>query len=254
MLVEVDIVTFHSVSHIEVVRQVGVLAGNRRDALHCRQDAELLAVSTNSEVLLLHVACVNVEDTPRNLEVAEAQDLCLTQNIGRNLLDGVVGLQFVFVVDDVLHAFDEPLVYLRQFFDAVNRITLFKCLCKGEDAEICRIGKFFIKVLELHMVVSYETMHALAYHTQALLKHFLETATDAHDFADGLHAGADLAAHTRKLREVPARNLTNQVVERRSYVGTVRRSHFADLVEGVAEGNLCSHKSKRITCCLTCEG
>ena len=72
MLVEVDVVTLHSVGHVEVVREVRMLAGNRGDALHCGQDAELLAVSTNGKVLLLHVACVNIEDTPCNLEVAEA--------------------------------------------------------------------------------------------------------------------------------------------------------------------------------------
>ena len=126
-------------------------------------------------------------------------------------------------------------------------------MSKGKNAEIRGIGEFLIKVFELHMVVANETMHALTYHAQALLKHFLEAATDTHDFADGLHAGADLAAHTRKLREVPARNRTNQVVERRSNVSTVRSSHFANLIESVAEGNLCSHKSKRITGCFTCE-
>ena len=196
---------------------------------------------------------MNIKDTPCYLEVAEAQDLCLTQDIGRNLLDGIVRLQFVLVVHNVLHALDEPFVYLRQLFDAVHSIALFECLCKGKDAEVGRVGEFLIEVLELHMVVANEAVHALTNHSQALLQHLLEAAANAHNLSDGLHAGANLATHTRELGEVPARYLADEVVERRSHISAVRRTHLSDLVEGIAQGNLRCNECQGIARCLTCQ-
>ena len=254
VFVEVDVVALHGVSHVEVVRQVGVFAGNRRDALHGRQNAELLAVSTHGEVLLLHIAGMHLQHAPCYLEVTEAKHLCLADDLSRNLLDGVVCLELVLVIDDVLHALDEPGVNLRQLFDAFYGVAFLQGLSQSEDAEVGRVGQFLVEVLELHVVVAYEAMHPLPYHAQALLEHLLKTAADAHNLADGLHAGAYLAAHACELRQVPTRYLADEVVERGSHISAVRRTHLANLVEGVAEGNLCSHECQRIARCLTCQG
>ena len=160
-----------------------MLGSHCRDALHGGQDAKFLSVGANGQILLLHVASMHIEHAPCYLEVAEAKHLCLRQDIGRNLLDGVVSLQFVLEIHDVLHALDEPLVYLRKLFNALYRVTFFEGLSEGEDAEVSGVSQFFVEVLELHMVVADEAVHALPYHSQALLKHFLEAATDTHNLA-----------------------------------------------------------------------
>ena len=90
-------------------------------------------------------------------------------------------------------------------------------------------------------------MHSLTNHTQALLDNFFKGTSDRHDFAYRLHAGADFAADTYELRQVPTRNLANQVVKLRSCVCRVGSSHLADLVERIAQRNLGSHKCQRIT-------
>ncbi len=254
VLVEVDVVAFRRVGHVEVVRQVGMLAGNRRDALHGGQDAELLPVGAHGKVLLLHVAGMHVQHAPCYLEIAEAKHLCLHEHFGRHVLNGIVALQLVLEVDDVLHPLDEPGVNLRQLLDALHAVALLQGLGEGEDAEVGGVSQLLVEVLEADMVVADEAVHALPYHPQALLQHLLEAASDAHDLAHRLHAGAYLAAYASELREVPSGNLADEVVQRGSNVGTVCRAHLAYLVEGVAQGYLRCHKGQRIARRLACEG
>ena len=107
--------------------------------------------------------------------------------------------------------------------------------------------QFVIQIIEFHIVIAYKAMHALAYHTQTFLDNFLERAADRHDFAHRLHARTDFARHTRKLSQVPTGNFTNQVIQLRSLVSGIRSTHFADLVERIAQCNLGGNESERIT-------
>ena len=75
-----------SVCHIEVVGEVWMLTCNCWDTLNGRKDTELLTLSTNSKVLLLHVAFLDLEHETRNLEVGETEHLSLTDHIGRKFL------------------------------------------------------------------------------------------------------------------------------------------------------------------------
>ena len=75
-----------SVCHIEVVGEVWMLTCNCWDTLNGREDAELLTLSANSKVLLLHVAFLYLEHETRNLEVRETEHLCLANNISRKFL------------------------------------------------------------------------------------------------------------------------------------------------------------------------
>ena len=87
----------------------------------------------------------------------------------------------MFKVDDILQAFYEPRIYLGQLLDTFYGITFFECLGKSEDTEICRVSEFFVEVIEVDVFVTYEAMHALAYHSQALLQHLFERTADAHN-------------------------------------------------------------------------
>ena len=81
-------------------------------------------------------------------------------------------------------------------------------------------------------------MHALPNHAQTLLHNLLEGASDGHDLADGLHAGADATTDASKLRQVPTGDLSDEVIHLRSDGGRARCARFADLVERVANRQL----------------
>ena len=65
------------VGEIQVVCQFGVLAGYRGYALHAGQDALLLTVLPNLQILFLHVAALWLQDEAGNLEVGESTPLNL---------------------------------------------------------------------------------------------------------------------------------------------------------------------------------
>ena len=74
------------IGEVEVVGELGMLGGHRRNALHGRHDALLLAELTNGEVLLLHITTLGLQYEAGNLEVAESAALCLEQQtIGQRL-------------------------------------------------------------------------------------------------------------------------------------------------------------------------
>ena len=74
------------------------------DALHGRQDAHLLAVVANLQNLTLHAALAALEHATCYLEVAETHSLCLAEFVQGDFLHGVVLLQVVLHVHDVLQA------------------------------------------------------------------------------------------------------------------------------------------------------
>ena len=151
-----------------------MLASHSRDALHGRKDVQLLAQGTDSENLLLHVGILGLQYEAANLEVRESQYLSLTQYLGRNLLQRIIFRKLVLVIYDILHALDEPRVNLCQLLDALDGVTFLQSLGDGEDTEVGRVGKLLIQVVELGVVVAYETMHSLTNHTETLLEHLLE--------------------------------------------------------------------------------
>ena len=135
-------------------------------------------MSRNDEIMacvkhfaLYGVLCLQYEAA--YLEVREAQNLGLAQYLGRNLLQCVVFRKLVLVVYNILHALDEPRVDLGQLLDALDGVAFLQSLGDGKDTEVGRIGKLLIQVVELGVVVAYETVHSLTDHAQTLLEHLL---------------------------------------------------------------------------------
>ena len=93
------------VGEVEVVGELRMLAGNGRNTLDRRQDALLLAVFANLQVLLLHIGGLGLQDEAGNLEVREATLLYLQQQLIGEFLQLVVLLQLVLQVNDMLQAF-----------------------------------------------------------------------------------------------------------------------------------------------------
>ena len=94
----------------------------------------------------------------------------------------------MFEVNDILQTFDKPRIYLRQFLDAFYGIAFLECLSKSKDTEVCRVSEFLVEVVEIDVLVAHKAVHALTYHSQALLQHLFERATDAHNLTNRLHA------------------------------------------------------------------
>ena len=134
----------------------------------------------------------------------------------------------------MLQTLQEPFVNLGQFLNTVDSVTLLQSLGDSKDTQVGGVGQGIVQIVELRMIVAYETVHTLTNHTQTLLNHFLERASDRHDFANRLHRRTNQTAHTGKLREIPAWNLTYHIVEARSHVCRRCGTHLANLVECIA--------------------
>ena len=117
--------------------------------------------------------------------------------------------------------------------DAVYRVAFFKRFGYGEDTEVGRVGQRVVQVIEFHVVVTDETVHALSDHTQTFLHDFLEALADRHNLADRFHARTDLAAYTDKLSQVPTRDLYDHVIYFWCFVSGVGSSHLTDFVKAV---------------------
>ena len=80
----------------------------------------------------------------------------------------------MLVVNDILHALNEPRVNLGEVEESLYCVALLKSLSDGEDTEVGWVGKFLVEVVELDMVVAHESVHSLTNHAETLLKHFLK--------------------------------------------------------------------------------
>ena len=101
-----------SIGEVEIVGKLRMLRGYRWDALHRGQNAFLLAVFTNGQILLLHVAAGGFQNEACNLEVGESTLLYLQQQRVRQVFQTVVLHQLVLQVDNMLQTLQEPLVNL----------------------------------------------------------------------------------------------------------------------------------------------
>ena len=153
----------------------------------------------------------------------------------------------------MLQALQEPHIDLCQLLDALDGVTLFESLGDGKDTEVSRVSQLFVEVIELRMIVAHEAVHALSDHAQTLLDHLLKRAADTHNLAHGLHRRTDLTAHACKLRQVPAGDLADHIVELRSHVCTRCGAHLANLIQRVSEGDLGSYEGEGIAGGLTCK-
>ena len=230
-----------------------MLGSDGRNALHRRHNATILAVLAHFEILLFHIAVLRFQDETGNLEVAESAAFDFKQQLVGQFLKRIVFHQLMLQIDDVAQLFEEPNVDFRKFLDALDAVALFQSLRNGENAQVGGIFQCVVEVVEMGVVVAHETVQTLPNHSQSLLNHLLERAAYRHNFADRLHTRTDEARNACEFCQVPTRNLANHIVERGRNVGRRGRSHFADLVERVAQRNLRGDESERIARGLRCQ-
>ena len=85
----------------------------------------------------------------------------------------------------------------------------------GENAAVGWMNERVVQVLELEFVIGDESVHALPDHAESFLNRFFKTAPNRHDFPDGFHGRADLFGNALELRQIPAGDFHNAVVQRR---------------------------------------
>ena len=252
VLEERNVVILTVVGHIEIVGQLGVLRSNRIDTLDGGQYVSLLTQCAYGQHLLVHILAALAYETC-NLEVRESQSLSLPKHLNGQLLDRVVATQNNRVVVDILQFFEEPRRDLRQFEQTLDRVALLQRLSNGKYTQVGRIRQLLVQIVEVLVLVSDKAVHTLTDHTQTLLNHLLKRFADRHNLAHRLHRRADLTRYACKLREVPTRDLADQVIQFGSLICRVGCTHLANLVERIAQRQLRSHKCQRVTRSLRCQ-
>mmetsp|Transcript_36585 Transcript_36585/g.79850 ORF Transcript_36585/g.79850 Transcript_36585/m.79850 type:complete len:442 (-) Transcript_36585:1351-2676(-) len=100
-----------------------------------------------------------------------------------------------------------------------------------------------------------KALATLVDHPQRLLDCLLKGASDRHDLANALHAGAHFGVHCREFLQVPPRHLSDAVIQ-----GGLEASRGAEcdtvpqLHKIVAQGQLRGHVGQRVPGSLGCEG
>ena len=200
--------------------------------------------------LLAHRRLVHLEDV-RQVLVAEAGALQRAQQVGRHIAQADErrgAAQF----DQLGELLEEPRVDLRELVDPLGAPAAFERLEDRPHATVGRnrqtaaqAGIHFIRCRVFGacpgLLPGAEEAPLLAefQRPEALQERFLEGAPDRHRLAHRLHLRRERAVGLRELLEVPARNLDDDVVDRR-FEGRRReaRDVVRDLVEVIAEREL----------------
>ena len=91
-------------------------------------------------------------------------------------------------IDNTLKFIKEPLVDLGERMYLINCVSSLHCLGNDEDTVICRLKERLVDVINLDLLVSYESVSSLSEHTETLLDDLLEVSTERHDLTDRFHA------------------------------------------------------------------
>ena len=123
----------------------------------------------------------------------------------------------------------------------------------GKETHVGWPGQRTVDILRFD--VRLKAFPARVYLSDRLLQTLLERTTDGHNLTDRLHRRADLAVHLRReLREIPLRDLRDDVVERGFEAGRGRlRYGVGKFWEGMSEGDFRGGVSERVASCLGSE-
>ena len=251
---ESDVGANSCISNIQIIGLSRILCRQSVNLLHNGHDAIILAQAPQHHSSLVHVANLALQSNG-----AGYLEICKTINLGRTkqflvqCVD-IVCLQLLININNMLQLLQEPLVYLGQLMDLVYRITLVHSLRDDKDALVGWLAQGGIDIGNLQLLVFYKSVHALPYHTQAFLDSFLKIAANSHYLAHRFHAGAQFLIHTAELREIPAGNLADHVVQGRLEESTGSLGYrILEFEQAIAHTQFGSHKGQRITRSLGCE-
>ena len=178
-----------------------------------------------------------------DLAVGETGFLGLTKQVGGDGLAG--GLERELDVDDAAELAQEPRVDLREVEDLLlgqageHRVAdeerTFRIRAGEARADLGEVGAGGVAEL----AAATEAPGADLEGAERLLEGFLERTADGHRLADGLHRGGERGVGADELLEREARDLGDDVVDRRLEAGRRGLGDVVlELVERVADGEL----------------
>ncbi|KAH8720481.1 hypothetical protein HC256_000873 [Beauveria bassiana] len=186
IVIKSDVVRRAVVRGVEIVGIGGEFSGERVDSLDPGSDTE--AKTVRADLVL------GALDSVGDLTIREAH---------------LLGLEHLLV--------EEPLVNLGQVVDFVNRVVFVDHgLADGEPAAVSGVLQLKVEVVKLVALEAHEAGIDLA---DGLLEGLFKGTANGHDLADRLHGAANVALDVLELGEIPARNLGDNVIERRLKVG-----------------------------------
>ena len=237
------------VSQIEVVGSGRIFGGKRVDLLYHRLNAKPYTMTAHGKRSLLGMLGEHIlKHGPAYLEIAEALLLGYAYKFFGHGVEAVVCLQLAGGVHKVAELVEEPAVNLGKLVQAVDGISFGKSLGYDEYATVGRRCERRLDVGYLHIAVAGKAVHALAYHTQALLDCLFKGTSYSHYLAHRLHRRTDVAVNAVEFAKVPAGNLHHHIVERRLEECRRALGHIVAKVEKtVAKGKFGCHESQRIS-------
>ena len=123
-----------------------------------------------------------------------------------------------------------------------------------EDAFVGRFVQSFVDVVDDQFFIFDEPVHTLAYHAEAFLYGFFESAAYGHHFSHRFHAAAQFAGYAVEFTQVPAGNFAHYIVECRFEEGRSRLRYRVFQVEkSVTESQFGGDESQWIPRCFRCE-
>src|SRR5512138_1461440 len=98
---------------------------------------------------------------PGYLEIAEAVDLCMCYQIGREKFNPAVRRKRVFNADYVLQLVQEPPVNFCELINSFYRHSLIEGFGDREYSHIGWLGKLLLQIVENEVAVARKPMHSL---------------------------------------------------------------------------------------------
>ena len=238
VVIEGNIVGGSVVGGVEVVGVGRELGSKGIDLLNPRGDAEGLTAGT--DIIL------GGPNKERDLLIRETELLGLHQDLLLEAEEAADLLELVVAIHNVLDLVQEPLVDLGQLVDLVNGVVLVEhSLSNSQPAAIGGVAESLIEVIEL---ITLETKVFRVNLTDCLLQGLLPGTTNSHNLTNRLHGGANVAVDVLELAQIPAGNLSDNVVQTGLEVGGGGLGNgVGELGKSVSQTNLSRGVSKRVT-------
>ena len=182
--------------------------------------------------------------------VRELQTLRLAQKLRRER----ALLQLLFHLHQNGDFIDEPLVHHRDFIDRLIIQSLAQGFRNDPDPLVVHFFQAFLQILRGKggEIIASQAVHMLLQGADGLHQRPFKIGADAHHLAGGLHLGGEGSLCGDEFIEGQTGHFHHAVVQRgfKACVGLARNRVF-DLVQGIAQGDLCRHLGDGIAGGLT---
>src|SRR5699024_5280438 len=163
----------------------------------------------------------------------------------------------VFQGNHIANLLQEPRIYLGDIGDLFNRGAQLKGVTDVEHAIPVGLNESLAHLLavQLFVAVGTEAGAANLQRLESFVECFREISPDGHGFAYSLHLRSKFFIHIRKLLEVKARRLHDDVIDRRLKTsGSVAGNGIGQLIQIIADRQFCGNLGNGISCSFGGQG